>query len=217
MDSFASNTVTAMRPQTRNPNRVSIFCDDEFVLGVHRDAAKSIGIQVGSILTSKLLESAKSADAPYRARDAALHLLSYRPRTTAELRKKLLQKEYPVDAVESVIRSLTDEGLIDDNAFATEFVEQRVRGRRHGIVRIRSELLKRGISTSVINTAIRRGATHNDWQEAAMQEANNKWRKMPDGLALRRKRKRLHDHLVRRGFDFSLIREVMQKVEDGET
>lgn len=215
MDTFASITVTAIRPQTRNPNRVSIFCGDEFVLGVHRDVAVSIGIQVGTILTAQLQELAKRADASYKARDSAVHLLAYRPRTTTELRRKLVEKGYPDDSVETVIRDLTEEGLIDDNAFATEFVEQRVRGGRHGRVRIRSELLKRGISASAANIAIRESSTHSDWKDAAAKEARKKWQKMPDSLELERKKKRLHDHLVRRGFDFSLIREVMEEVANG--
>ncbi len=215
MDTFGNITVTAIRPQTRNPNRVSIYCDDDFVLGVHRDVAASAGIRVGTALTEELQQIAKKADAAYRARDAAVHLLAHRPRTTTELRRKLLQKDYPDDTVESVIRTLTVEGLIDDYVFATEFVEQRVRGRRHGTVRIRSELLKRGISASVIDSAIRRGSTQNDWKEAATQEARKKWQKLPDGLELRRRRKRLYDHLVRRGFDFGIIREVMEEVANG--
>ncbi len=210
-------TVTAIRPQTRNPNRVSIFCDGEFLLGVHREVAVSSGIRVGTDLTTDLLESAQEADASYRARDAALLLLSYRPRTTAELSRRLAEKGYANNVVAAVVRDLTDEGLIDDVGFADEYVEQRVRGQRHGLVRIRTELAKKGVPPPIVEAAISRAALDADWKAAATHEARRKWGSMPNGLDLMRKKKRLHDHLVRRGFDFGLIREVMEEVAHGKS
>ncbi|MBT8402161.1 MAG: RecX family transcriptional regulator, partial [Rhodothermia bacterium] len=59
--------------------------------------------------------------------------------------------------------------------------------------------------------------TQTDWKEAATEEARKKWKKMPDGLDLTRKKRRLRDHLVRRGFDFGIIREVMEEVANGGT
>lgn len=174
----------------------------------------ALGIRKGSVITGDLMERAVMMDAEYRARRAALELLSYRSRSEAELGKKLADKGFEADTVRSVVSDLVDRGLLDDNAFATEFVAQRVKSKGHGAVRLRSDLIRRGVNAEVVERALLKIRDDIDWKSTALKVASRKWDGMPKHLEITRRRKRLHDHLARRGFDFGLIREVVDEVTD---
>ena len=58
------------------------------------------------------------SDTSFRATyDAALHLLSYRPRSEAEVRRRLARR-YSIELIERVIAMLREHHYLDDAAFA---------------------------------------------------------------------------------------------------
>ena len=84
---MAENRITALKVQKKNPNRVSIYLDDEFAFGVSRIVAA--WLQVGQILSDEKIASLQQAENQEAALQRALLLLSYRPHSEAEIRKKL--------------------------------------------------------------------------------------------------------------------------------
>lgn len=80
----------------------------------------------------------------------ALNLLSFRPRSVAELRFRLKRLEADIQLVDKVISQLEAEKLIDDVQFASWWVEQRCRFRPKGNIALTSELMQKGVSREVI-------------------------------------------------------------------
>ncbi len=76
-------------------------------------------------------------------------LLTRREYATSELRRKLLGQGYGADAVEAVLGTLTEEGLLSDDRYAESYVHSRV-AKGYGPVRIRRELEQRAIDTAVV-------------------------------------------------------------------
>ncbi len=86
-------------------------------------------------------------------REQALRLLDHRAHSRLELRRKLLQRKWPVALVEEVLTALQAARLLDDRACAEAFVEsRRDPGRAWGMNRIRSELRRRGIDEETAGT-----------------------------------------------------------------
>src|SRR5207302_1426518 len=103
--------------QQRHPDRVSIFVDGAFVLGVDGAVAVSLGIAVGQPMDEGRLREVARAEEIRHAMNLALRFLGYRARSRAEVRRRLGRKGYEEEIIEHVIDRLTQGGLIDDSQF----------------------------------------------------------------------------------------------------
>lgn len=84
----------------------------------------------------------------------ALRLLSYRPRSLAEIKLRLSKTNTDSKTINSVIDQLQDQGLLDDQDFAAWWVDQRTSFRPRGNFALKQELKQKGISDSIINSVL---------------------------------------------------------------
>ena len=87
------------------------------------------------------------------ALDAALRFLSYRPRSEAEVRRRLARR-FPGPSVDNAIATLREQGLLDDAAFAQFWRQNRERSRPKGASAMKWELLRMGVSREVADDAL---------------------------------------------------------------
>jgi regulatory protein len=142
--------------------------------------------------------------------DRALTLLEFRPRSIAELRRALVRKGEPAEAVEQVVARLIDQKLLDDANFALQFARAKVIGGGASRWRILQELARRGVARDVANRAVE--TLHEvegvDLGATIHRVAEKKWRmlaKLDDFT----RRRRLYAFLARRGFNPDEIREAL--------
>jgi regulatory protein len=86
--------------------------------------------------------------------EAAAQLLSVRPRSVAETRRRLLRLGYPPAPIESAIGRLTELGFLDDVAFAEAWLASRDRSRPRGASALRQELTRLGVDIAVVRAAL---------------------------------------------------------------
>ena len=82
-------TVTALTRQRRDPQRVNVFLDGAFALGLAEEVVVKAGLRKGRFLSLEALEGLRAEDAGLRARRLALDYLAHRARTRAEVRRRL--------------------------------------------------------------------------------------------------------------------------------
>tara|TARA_B100000029_G_C17099888_1_gene787493 strand:- start:15 stop:482 length:468 start_codon:yes stop_codon:yes gene_type:complete len=80
----------------------------------------------------------------------ALRYLSARPRSEAEIEKRLLM-DHNRDVVNRTIKYLRAEGLVDDNSFAQAWVRSRIEYRPRSAALIRKELAMKGVNRTIYN------------------------------------------------------------------
>lgn len=138
------------------------------------------------------------------AREIALRRLSVRARSRKELAQDLKSRDVPADVAEEVLNRFTEVGLIDDAAFAQEWVE--ARGRRSGASRLRQELRLKGVAEEHIADATE-GRADDDLVNARVLAA----RKAASMAGLDKivQQRRLTAFLGRRGFSNAVIRSVV--------
>jgi len=207
--------ITAIEPQKHDPERVSVFVDGEFRMGVSLEIAHAAHLRVGDEVTEARLAEVERRDRGWQAREAALHLLAVRPRAAVELGRRLRMKGYEPEVTDEVIERLRELGMIDDAAFAGTLVRDRVRLRPSGARRLQGELRAKGVDEEVAREAIRDTleGEGTDERELALRAAE-KWRTRP-GEERDRARRRLHGFLARRGFSGETIREAIDEVLPG--
>ena len=83
--------------------------------------------------------------------DAAARLLEARPRSTAEVRRRLTTAGYRGDLVGAAIVRLTELGYLDDASFAQAWVESRDRAHPRGEHALRQELRLKGVDRQIVD------------------------------------------------------------------
>jgi regulatory protein len=87
-------------------------------------------------------------------RQICLNLLELAPRTSAQLADAMRRSGVPDEKAESVLKKLTDAGLIDDTAFARSWVESRHHSRGLSRRSLSEELKQRGVGSDNISEAV---------------------------------------------------------------
>ena len=139
------------------------------------------------------------------ARNVALRLLSRRDYTTAELRRKLTEREFPAEAIDDALASLTTDRLLDDRRAAAAHVRTASRVKRRGRLRIQRELEARGVDRQVIRELLDELPPEDE--SAAIAEFLRRRHAGPIGMADRR---RLFQQLMRRGFTADVIAKALK-------
>ena len=144
---------------------------------------------------------------PQAARNRALRALAVRPRSVAELVRRL-QGPYGETVAHTVVRSLEEQGLVDDASFAAAWCDSRDRLRPRSASLVRRELLQRGVARPLADAAVA------DLDDAAAAErvARKHWGRMAR-LDAAPRRRRMWALLARRGFSASIIQSTIHLLE----
>lgn len=86
--------------------------------------------------------------------NAAARFLEVRPRSVAEVRRRLRSAGYAAELVERAVGRLVELGFLDDAAFARAWVESRDRARPRGERALRLELRQKGVGREETDEAL---------------------------------------------------------------
>lgn len=202
-------TITAIEVQKKRGDRRSIFVDGEFVAGAHEEIVILLCLRVGQRFDKEQLVELIKAETRRKARESALRLLSFRDRSIAEIRKRLIGSDFPEDIVEEVIGQLSQAGLLDDSRFSQRWVKSRTidTSKPMGKARLSSELRAKGIEAPMVEEAL--GNLDEDTEYALAYSLAAKKIGKADSLDPSF-RNRLTSFLRRRGFSWDVIKKVME-------
>jgi len=135
------------------------------------------------------------------ARAAALALLARRDYSAAELAEKLEARGHAAGEIQEALASLGEGGLIDDRRVAEAHARTASRVKGRGRYRVGRELQARGIAKDIIEQVL--AGIDPEEESAAIKQvlARKRWPARPT-LADRR---RMFQHLLRRGFSADVI------------
>jgi regulatory protein len=132
-------------------------------------------------------------------------LLARRDYTSAELSTRLTDRGYAAEDVADALKNLVADGSVNDARVAAAHVRTSTRIKGRGRLRVKGELLARGISRQAIDEALSAFET-GDEREALVRILKRK--RYPE-RATQAERQRMYQHLLRRGFPGDLIRSVL--------
>lgn len=205
--------ITAIRAQRRQRERLNVHVDGEFRLALPSEVILRRGLRAGMEITEAAIRELEAEDLAWKARQASLTLLSYRPRTARELQRRLERKDFPGEVARATVEDLRSRGLVDDAAFAESFVRDRMRMRPRGRRRLIQELRAKGVDPDAADSAISRVLEGEDASELDLaRKAAERWAPRA-GEEPRSARRRLHGFLARRGFGSDAIRTVMDEID----
>jgi regulatory protein len=205
--------ITALEPQKRNRRRVSVFLDGNFLFGLSTETVGALGLHVGLGVDRSDLDRIAREEQLHEARQYAFLLLSYKARTTSELKQRLARKGFSPDIISLTLQRLAELKMVDDAGFARRFAEDRINIGHKGKWRVRGELLKRGIDRKQIDEAIAEAPD----EVAAAKEVATKYLSRNQRLVPTVLKRRLYALLARRGFSPDTIRRAINLEETEST
>lgn len=206
----SSAKITKIEIQKKNKNRLSIFLDDEFAFGLDNEVVVQFGLKEGDELSREKIKILLLKEEKKSAKEKAFRYLAGRAHSEKELRIKLLRKGFPKAIVDEVISDLKAQKFIDDEMFALSYVRSRLVNKPVGEILLRHELWQKGIHEEIIEKAVQEAYAEKNQLEIA-RELMEKRRAHYKNLEEKKRKKRLGDFLLRRGFTWDLVKEVIDE------
>lgn len=194
--------ITALEPQTNNPDRINIFVDGKFLLGIYGLLMYQLDLRIGQELSNEQIEHLKREETVQQAVERAMGFLALRPRSREEVRRYLRRKDTPVDLIDTIIQRLDKLELVNDRDFANFWVESRDRFSPRGARALRSELRQKGVEREVVEELVSGENDEERIQEAARKKALSLVRQSSIDYATFARR--LGSFLQRRGFNYDI-------------
>lgn len=201
--------ITKIELQKKNKDRMSIYINEEFGFGLHKEIVFKFGIEKGKELDKDFIEKIIKAEEQNKANNYAINLLSYRHRTKKEIIDRMKRKGYEETVVSNTIRYLDKFGYINDKEFAKEFVK--IKSRKLGIKRIKAELGQKGIGEEIIYNVIQEEFDESEEYNRAL-EIGKKRVKSYRGEEKQKIYRKLGAYLQRKGFDYGIVSKVLKEI-----
>lgn len=200
--------VSALRAQKRNPERVNVYLDGEYAFSLARIVAA--WLHVGQELSEDRIAQLLDRDSHEKAYQAALRLIGYRPRAEAEIVKKLTEQGFSDAHCDEVIDRLRKAGLVGDDQFARQWVDNRITFRPRSRRLVAAELRQKGVAEESIEQALDELPGEDHLAYDAAKRVAMKWSHL-DREAFHKK---LVGHLARKGFGYEAISSVVRQIWD---
>jgi regulatory protein len=141
--------------------------------------------------------------------DLALRALMRRAHSVQEMTQKLTRRSDNELLVRVVMARLKENGQLNDERYAQQFIRNRTQSRKQGKFRIQRELRARGIADPLVQSAIEESATHTDPSAIVRQRIERKL-KSYKGEVDDKKIVSIYGSLLRAGFPSDLIRKEIK-------
>lgn len=142
-------------------------------------------------------------------RDYALYLIEFKDRTEKELRDKFKEKGYDENDIEDEIEFLKNYGYINDKRYAEHFTHDAINIKKWGKMRIRTELLRKGVGRETIDNTIE-DAFFGVEDDLVLNQMQTRFKN--SDFSNIKERTRIFNFFMRRGFSSDEIRGAMNKM-----
>ena len=202
--------LTDIQIDEETPSRRILFLDGAYFDSVDVGCIPKLGLRVGLEIEAQVLQKLIQADEATRAKNYALKLLSNQSYSKSQMIYRLGQKGFSTEAIDMIIEDLEQLGHIKDENFAKKWVARRQRSKPKGKKMLEHELTNQSIDKATIDHVL---AGIHDAEETKMAlELAQKQAKRYQSLAPAVAKRRLHNFLLRRGFDYETIQRVIERV-----
>lgn len=200
-----STTITALKLSGKNSNEVQVSLDGRRQLRLLKASVRHL--KVNQELTEAEIDELKERDQLERLFLRSVRLVSRRPRSEKEIRDRFSRENIPAEIQDRLIDRLDESRMLDDYAFAKEWIENRQTFRPRSAWALTFELRKKGIAEETIKKALEGF----DERHAVLKAAHlgaRKYRHLSEDLF----RRRLSAYMNRRGFRYPQYSPVVEEV-----
>ncbi|MEM4260119.1 MAG: regulatory protein RecX [Candidatus Woesearchaeota archaeon] len=204
--------ITSIERQKKRDNRVNVFVDGNFFVGLTDKQLIDFDIYKGKKVSEKELNKIKNQSNYGKIKDKAISLISIRPRSKKELKDKLILKKYDLSLIDEVIKDLEKEKLLDDKIFAKQWVYHRTEFSGLGKRKIELELFKKGVNKDIAKKEVSK-ITDNQQFDKAFNLALKKYSLIKNEDKYK-KIEKTSAFLARKGYSWHIIKKVLDRLKN---
>lgn len=212
MDVVIVPKITDIQEQKRNKNRVNIFIDGEFALGVDKYSAEKNGFKIGMSITKEKMEAVVFDSELEKAKGYLVDYLLHKSKK--EIERRLKEKEYSPRVIEALMDFIERYNVVDDTELARKISNDALFIKDQGRNKIRQKLKQKGIKEEDIDKAFS-NIEFDDEVEAAKKALSKKIdtykRKAKNDYDYKNK---CYAYLYQRGFTGDVIEKALRIVEE---
>jgi regulatory protein len=198
--------ITAIKQQQRLKDRYSIYVEGKYAFSVSESALIELKLASGQEVDAAQLDSYKQLSAEDKAYNMVLRYVAIRPRSVGELRDYFRRKKISEDSGQQLLNKLSNIGLVDDEAFARSWVENRRLLKPVSRRRLQQELTQKRVSDDIITAVLSEDAEVTDESEVLRQLVAKKRRQ----TKYQQDETKLMQYLARQGFSYDAIKAAIQ-------
>lgn len=197
--------ISKVSPAVKTAGRYNIYVDGKYSFSLDELQLVQNGLHSGLEISEAQLEQLKSESDFGKNYIRAVDLISRRLRSEREIRDYAFRKQWTKSNTERVIERLKARGYLDDRRFAELFFSSRHQSGRYSLKRIRLDLVKKGISSDIIDDLCRA----NGDSAALLKLINKRINKYDD-------ENKLIAYLARNGFRYDDIKAALDRYHQGD-
>jgi len=206
--------ISKISVQKNNPERYNIYMTngtkDEYAFSVTENILIKYGLKKGKELSPFEMEEILYHEDIEKALSASYHYLSFRMRSEYEIFTYLKEKGFTTPTIQEAVHKLKSNGYVNDLQFAKSYVQTQINTQDKGPKLIHQWLKTKGIKEDLIYEALQ--LFDNEKQiEVAKKLAEKKG--MKKGVSKKQTIINLQQMLLRKGFDFSIIKETLNRMD----
>lgn len=211
--------ITKLAYQKKDQNRVNVYVDGEFAVGLEVNDIVRLGLYDGQEIIPEELNKIIGESEFGKLFNAALNFLSFRPRSEWEIRNFLLrkikntgEKQKNADTIGTVLDKLKEIGQVNDEEFARWYIGQRRTFRPKGRRAMEMELRRKGIASNTIKQLSSNSISELDLARRAVEKIKNKIERIREKEGEAVAAAKVQRFLASRGFGWETIKEVVAKI-----
>ena len=185
----------------------TVTLEDKTKLSIHEDLILKYNLLITKELDDSIKEKILDENKKYEIYEIALSYMNKKLRSSKELKRYLLKKEYPNELIDSVINLLTTEGYLNDQIYANSFVHDRMYLSMDGPNKIRKELENNDINISCIEEAI--CAYTEELELERIEKIVTKQIKLNKNKGANLLKKKIQLYLINLGYNYELINKIL--------
>lgn len=197
--------ITDLKQGVKNPNRVNVFINSEFLFSLDIAQVVDYKIKVGKELSEEECARLKNASEFGKLYQRALEWVLIRPRSIKEtedyLSKKIYEKKLDKEYIDRIIEKLKEKKYLDDLRFAEWYVENRFVKKGVSRKRLSVELMKKGVAKETVSEVL----DGRDDEEEIRKIIARKRARYDD--------EKLINYLVRQGFSYELVQSLVRETD----
>lgn len=202
------HTITHIDYDAKRPGKADIFLNGKRAFSMN---AFDAGIlERGSVMDPSEVEKRAAEDEKQRCWASTLRLLGVRARSRLELSRLLLGKNFSPNATKEALSRAETAGFINDEAFAKEWIDARLRNQPKGRYLLKQELLQKGIDEPLIDRLLDDGMDEPAAALTLLRKKAWKWKGLDDWAF----KQKAYTFLSGKGFTFDITQEAVERFLD---
>ncbi|MBS4534826.1 regulatory protein RecX [Clostridium sp. D2Q-14] len=203
--------ISEIKSDNKDINKVHIYVDGEYFKSTLKEISFNLNLYSGKKIDRRTLNRIIVKEDTIKCKNKALQIINGASQSEKNLKYKLQKYGFEENIINSVINSLKEYNLIDDQRLANSIIKDKRAIKKFGKNMIYYELLKKGIDKDLAQNEIDKLEDKNIELENAIILARKKINKIKDEEN-NKKFQKLARHLSYKGFEYDIIKKAISKV-----